>query len=256
MAWARSSKCLSGAVTLQVVKRGLRPTLHGANGYLGHANLRASPSTKNHKNMANTISCPACGAPHDVTNPGIVMSVCEYCGNAVVLDEGSAQDLGRQAILSEGFTRLYRGAVGTVFHKRFIAHGRARYSFGHGFWDEWFLEFDDGETAWMTEDNHELALQKAVENAMPDFASLVVGTRVDVADRTFHILEKGEASCIGVEGDLPRVVGVEQAFEYVDGSSADGLYALGVEYGDSTTRVFTGRWLHHDALQLDAETQL
>ena len=205
--------------------------------------------------MVNTISCPACGAPHDVTNPGIVMSVCEYCGNAVVLDEGNAQDLGQQAILSEGFTRLFRGAVGALFNRRFLTHGRARYSFGQGFWDEWFLEFEDGSTAWITEDNHELALQRPVDSHVPGFDSMSIGQRLVVADKSFQILEKGEAKCIGVEGDLPRLVGVDESFQYVDGSSPDGLYALGIEYGASDTRAFTGRWVRHDALHLDAEHQ-
>ena len=203
--------------------------------------------------MANSISCPACGAPHDVTNPGIVMSVCEYCGNAVVLDESDVQDLGKQAILSEGFTRLYRGAVGTLFGKRFLVHGRARYSFGHGFWDEWYVEFHDGDAAWVTEDNHELALQRSLDaDTVPDFDSLRVGMKLNLDGKPFQVLEKGEARCIGVEGDLPRLVGGEERFRYVDGSSPDGLHAVGIEYGATETRAFTGRWVRHDALELDA----
>ena len=68
-------------------------------------------------------------------------------------------------------------------------------------------------------------------------------------------MEKGEATCIGVEGDLPRLVGVDEPFQYIDGSTPDGLHALGLEYGASETRAFTGRWVRHDALQLDAEHQ-
>ena len=52
------------------------------------------------------FSCPACGAPHQVTNPGVSLSVCEYCGNAVAVDGDDIKDLGKRARLSEGFTRL------------------------------------------------------------------------------------------------------------------------------------------------------
>jgi hypothetical protein len=59
----------------------------------------------------------------------------------------------------EGFTRLFRGATGRLEKRPFVVMGRVRYSFGSGFWDEWFLEFGDGTIGWLTEDNHELALQ-------------------------------------------------------------------------------------------------
>ena len=108
------------------------------------------------------FTCPSCGAPHTIRNPGVVKAVCEYCGNAVIWDEQRIRDAGKQATLPEGFTRLYRGATGRLLGKRFEVLGRVRYGFGGGFWDEWFLTLADGRTGWLTEDNHELALQQPV----------------------------------------------------------------------------------------------
>ena len=33
------------------------------------------------------IKCPSCGAGHDISNPGVITIVCEYCGTAVYWDE-------------------------------------------------------------------------------------------------------------------------------------------------------------------------
>ena len=94
-----------------------------------------------------------------MNNPGIVTIVCEYCGNAVYWDADKVKDAGKQAILPEGFSRLYRGATGRLKSRSFFVTGRVRYSFGHGFWDEWFLEFSDGAIGWLTEDNQQIRQQ-------------------------------------------------------------------------------------------------
>jgi len=112
---------------------------------------------------ARSISCPSCGAAHDLVNPGIIMFSCEYCGTAVYWDEEQIKSAGTQAVLPEGFSRLYRGATGSLQQKRFVVMGRVRYSFGHGFWDEWYLDCADGKTRWLTEDNHEFSWQGRIE---------------------------------------------------------------------------------------------
>ncbi len=143
------------------------------------------------------IQCPSCGATHDVLNPGVVTVVCEYCGNAVYWDTEKIEDAGRQSILPEGFTRLYRGAAGRLAKRRFTVMGRVRYSFGKGFWDEWFLSFDDDTIGWLTEDNHELALQNrtALKQA-PALASLKPGRKFKAQGIDFVVQEVGQAECI------------------------------------------------------------
>jgi hypothetical protein len=202
--------------------------------------------------MAKKFSCPTCGAPHTVENPGVVMSVCEYCSNAVIWDEDAIRDAGKRATLPEGFTRLYRGATGRLFKKRFLVLGRVRYSFGRGFWDEWYVELQNGSTGWLTEDNHELALQQAVPdvNVRP-FDSYMLNTSFKVGDSEFVVQELGQARCLGLEGDLPRALEPDESYPYVDASSPDGRYTLGIEYDDERPSVFRGRWVKHASLKLD-----
>ncbi len=205
-----------------------------------------------------TINCPSCGAGHEIFNPGVITVVCEYCGNAVYWDKEKIEDAGKQAVLPEGFSRLYRGATGMMFNKRFVVLGRVRYSFGKGFWDEWFLEFSDGTTNWLSEDNHELALEIETSGmTVPDFSTLSPGYKMTVKSKkntiTYVIEEIGEAECLGVEGDLPRLLQSGERYAYADGSSPEGHYTIGIEYDEDPPTVFLGRWLKYASLKMDDE---
>ena len=202
------------------------------------------------------ISCPSCGAGHDLYNPGIVTIVCEYCGNAVYWDAEKVKDAGRQSILPEGFSRLFRGATGKLKNRRFFVMGRVRYSFGFGFWDEWFLEFDDGAIGWLSEDNHEFVLEnRTTSKNLPGFDKLEPGMRFTVKNISFVIEEIGEAECLGVEGDLPIEVQSGEKYRFADASSPDGQYSLGIEFDEDPPVVYTGRWLKYKDIQLDDEGQ-
>lgn len=202
------------------------------------------------------VTCPSCGATRALHNPGIVLFVCEYCGNSVYWDEDRLKDLGKQSILAEGFSRLYRGATGSLYDKRFVVLGRVRYSFGRGFWNEWFLEFQDGKTAWLSEDNHEFALEtEASWPETPLFQSFKPGKYIWIGDTQFVVEKVGRAKCIGIEGNLPKVIQTGEGYDYVDGSSPDGKETFGIEYDQDPPTVFVGRWVSHAALNLDDEGQ-
>jgi hypothetical protein len=200
------------------------------------------------------IQCPSCGATHEINNPGIITVVCEYCGNAVYWDEKKIKDAGKQSVLPEGFTRLYRGATGRLQNRSFTVMGRIRYSFGSGFWDEWFLEFADGTIGWLTEDNHELALQtRTAPKQIPPFESLHPRKKINVKKRVFVVQEEGQAECIGDERNLPIEAQTGEVYKFADASSQDGQFTLGIEYDQQPPTVFIGRWLTYTDMVLDDE---
>jgi len=200
--------------------------------------------------VSREIRCPNCGAPHVLHNPGLAMLVCEYCNQAVWWDEERVLAAGLRSVLPEGFTRLYRGASGSLKGSRFTVLGRVRYAFPSGFWDEWYVELPDGTGAWLTEDNHELCLEHAVDFDVPEFGTF---KRLKRMDLVFAVEEEGEAECIGVEGQLPFTMELGERYRYVDGSSMDGLHSLGIEYDGPRPSVFVGDWLAHEDVQLDDE---
>lgn len=199
-----------------------------------------------------TIACPSCGAGRTLHNPGLAMFVCEYCSSAVYWDDDAVRAAGGRALLSEGCSRLYRGALGSYHKKRFQVLGRVRYSFGDGFWDEWFLELDDGSDCWMTEDQHQLAVQRPIELTVSgSLEQYRVGGELRARDSVFVIQEVGQALCVGIEGALPKAIEVGETYSYVDATSLEGRYSLGIELDDDPPTVFLGRWLKHKELVLD-----
>jgi hypothetical protein len=199
--------------------------------------------------------CPNCGADLNVHNPGIMMVACEHCSNLVYFSEQQLDVAGRAAHLAEGFTRLYRGALGTLAGRRFRVLGRLRYAFARGFWDEWYIEFDAGEAAWITEDNHELSLEQEVQGTeVVPFEALTPGQSLPAGRPAEFIIEEvGEAECIGAEGQLPLAVQLGEKYRFADGSSPDGRRCLGLEYDKQPPTVFHGRWLDAAELRLDDE---
>lgn len=210
---------------------------------------------------ARNIPCPSCGAPKELLHPGIVMFTCEHCGTPVYWDEDAVRAGGKHSVLDEGFSRLYRGATGSYRRTRFRVLGRVRYLYGtggvaRGFWDEWFLRTEKGEDVWLTEDDHELSVQSevTVDDAM-EFGRYRLGSRVFHRDTEFLVEEVGVAECFGTEGELPEVWEVGETYPFVDLSSPDGRYTLGLEFdneGDPPT-AFLGHWLEHADLKMDDE---
>lgn len=200
-----------------------------------------------------TVNCPSCGAAHDVHNPGIMMFMCAYCGTAVYWDQERLEAAGKQSVLPDGFSRLFTGAAGSYRQKRFVVMGRARYAFERGFWDEWYLEFADGTMKWLTEDNHEFSIQMPHETPVAAFEDYRPGSTLVAREISFVVQETGHAECIGIEGDLPKVVTAGETYPYVDASSLDGRYLLSIEYDEDTPSVFLGRWLKYGEISLDDE---
>lgn len=214
-------------------------------------------------------ACPGCGAPLEQRNPGMLVMACGYCGNVLRWDGPEAdaviRNAGRQAILPEGFTRLYRGATGRLGNVRFKVLGRIRYGYSAGFWDEWYLEREaphpsergegeQGKGLWLTEDDHELILEEPYKGPPPGaFRTFAPSQQFSLGGMAWYVEEVGQARFLGMEGQLPRSADTGDSYPFVDASSLDGRYSLGIEYDGDPPTVFMGRFLKWASLTLDDE---
>lgn len=204
--------------------------------------------------MSPSVRCPMCGADLPIRSPATVLVVCAYCSSVAYVQADVATSAGVASSLVEGFTRLYRGAVGVLGGERFEVVGRARFAHLRGFWDEWFVAVLPNRTAWVTEDDHELAVQTPASAHDFGFAtSLRPGQRFDFQGRTFEVDEVGEAECVGIEGELPVGLRPGARFRYVDATTLDGGAALGIELDGERSGVYLGRFLEHEDVRLDDE---
>lgn len=197
--------------------------------------------------MEREFDCPSCGAANVVTNPGILMKVCNYCKTAIYWDEESALRAGSKSMDLPESTRFKVGATGKLKGKPFRVLGRLSYAHEKGTWDEWFVEMRDGQILWLSEDEGELFLEKSftLTEQVPPHADLKPGMEIALGSKVGVVEEIGQAQCVGGEGEIPFQVEIGEIYPYADGAAPDGSFSFGLEYdaGTGAPRAFIGQIL-------------
>jgi hypothetical protein len=181
-----------------------------------------------------------------VKNPGITSLSCSYCASYIYWDEQAIHDSGVKAVLDPPSSRMRVGEPARLLGRDVMVLGRVRYSYGGGIWDEWFLETADQRIEWVTEDEKEITHETPVDvgSGLPPFSSLTPGRTATLAGRAFRVEEAGQATCLGVEGQVPFKVVPHETYGFADLVSDDGSVAIGIEYDEEERpTVFRGKFL-------------
>lgn len=197
--------------------------------------------------------CPSCGAEIEADRRFAKLVVCRYCESAVLLDEKAARVAGKMAVLAQTPSPFYVGGSGRLMDRRFDILGRVRYGYERGYWDEWYLAFDDGSTVWIGEDENNFMLESCDEDeqAPLEYADAYPGQSVQLGATIFHLDEKGIAICEGGEGQLPFPIVSGERVPFLDLSLSDRFATIEYDIADTTARVFRGRRLDLAEVQMD-----
>lgn len=201
------------------------------------------------------MNCPSCGAELEVDDRFAHLVVCESCDSSVVVDARALRVAGKMATLTPPSGRLYLGASGSLGKRQFRVVGRVRYGYGSGYWDEWFLSLDDGTVSWISEDEDDLVLESCTQHPAPPFSydSLAPGEKISLGGAMFSVTEKDVATCEGGAGQLPFMVVPGEQVPFVD-LTGDELTGT-IEFDDDGVKVFVGKAIRPDSLQLDRTRQ-
>src|SRR5688572_26054085 len=101
---------------------------------------------------ATTLSCPSCGGRVQLSHRFVKMVVCGYCGSTLAVENDRLDPTGRTAALVDYPTRFAVGKSGRLRGRPFQVLGRVRFEDEDGYWDEWYLQFEDGTVAWLEEE--------------------------------------------------------------------------------------------------------
>jgi hypothetical protein len=200
---------------------------------------------------ATPMSCPSCGAPAQLTSRFVKMVVCDYCHNTLVVENDRLDPTGKTAALVDYPTRFRVGQTGRLRGKPFRVLGRVRYETDDSYWDEWYLQFDDGSVAWLEEEEGEYTLSRpeTLTSAVPDFEAVRVGSTVTVNGQPFFVTERCRARVAGAEGQLLYRARVNQPVRFLDGNVGGRVAAI--EYGDDEIEYTTGEIIDRDQIVLD-----
>lgn len=176
--------------------------------------------------------CPGCGAPVEFRSAQSTHAVCGYCQSTVVRDGDSLSRLGKMAEVFNDFSPLQLMASGTFDGRGFTLVGRLQYQYDKGSWTEWHALFNDGGTAFLSEDNGAYVFSRpaTLRREAPEPAQFRVGATTAIQGKAFSVASNQQVSLLSAQGELPHLPALGAPFAMVELRSTDGE-VLSLDYG-------------------------
>ncbi len=192
-------------------------------------------------------NCPSCAAPLEFKSGSTIVLVCPFCRSAVARTDRNLEDLGKVAEIAESESPLKIGLKGTFKNNRFELTGRAqnRHEAG-GFWDEWYATFANGWVGWLAEAQGKfyLTFYQPLPSGtdVPAFESLQIGQTLAVIPNKspLQVVEKGTATAIAADGEIPYKLTPNERSDYADLSGRDNAFGT-IDYSQNPPWVFVGQ---------------
>lgn len=190
-----------------------------------------------------TFSCPNCGAELRARLRSTKLVACDYCDSNVFLEDDVVRLAGKQGVMAEYPSLLQLHQSFSYRGWDFMPIGMARFDYGQGFWDEWWVMGGDGEGRWLSVDEGDFALEEPVDiEKTPSAFELVPGRAIRIDGHDVYVTEKGKATCIGIKGELPEALSAGDTYTYFHLSGTGGLlYTLEIDRGRAA--IHRGRWI-------------
>ncbi len=182
--------------------------------------------------------------------------ICPFCRSAVARTDRGLNDLGKVAEIADSQSPLKLGLNGDFKGHKFELTGRSqiRHELG-GFWDEWYATFSNGWVGWLSEAQGKFYMtffQPMPEGGrVPDFYNLQLGQPVqEIPSKTpLMVTEKGTATSIAADGEIPYRLTPNERSEYADLSGAGNVFAT-IDYSENPPWVFVGQQVTLDEIGL------
>ena len=167
---------------------------------------------------AYRAACPNCGAPVDFASAASASAVCSFCRSTLVRDGDALRRIGLSAELFDDHSPLQLGAQGTRQGMGFTLVGRLQYGYDGGTWNEWHALFDNGRSAWLSEDNgaYVIAFDGPLPSDAPTMDGLRAGQRVLADGRAWDVASVTNAKLIAAQGELPAAPKLDGEFTVID----------------------------------------
>lgn len=200
------------------------------------------------------INCGSCGAPLEIKSAFTKSMVCPYCDTSNLIEDQGVNPAGKVAKLSEAPSIFSVGRTGTMKGRDFKVLGRLRYNYDEGFWDEWFLEFDDGQCGWVCEEEGEMSLYfKDLLTSPIDIDNIRVGQIVPVEDKKVFITEITDCTIAGGEGELHYQVVPGKEVTHYEGNAGGELVSIEVWPGE--IEIHRGEPISYSDVEMEKEEE-
>lgn len=211
------------------------------------------------ENTFFTALCPSCGAPVSLHTSAATFAVCGYCQSGLAVEGQSLKTMGKVSEVLEDYSPIQLGSSGQYQGKSFTVVGRIQLRYPGGFWNEWYLSFQDGYNGWLSDASGQYAVlaEKPLPKP-PAYEALAPGQEIQLLGETFTVVDIREAKCTGGEGELPFAFEQGWAAPVVDLLSGSRMLTL--DYSDDEPLLYEGvphtlQSLNMQLLRSEAEIQ-
>jgi uncharacterized Zn finger protein (UPF0148 family) len=196
------------------------------------------------------VSCPSCGAEVTFRSTASVMAVCEYCHSTLLKDAESVKDIGKMSQVLEDYSPIQINSSGEYHSRHFTMVGRIQLRYDDGFWNEWYVLFDDGSGGWLSDASGQyvFTLAQGAPSSIPQFEQLKPGVGITMKGNRFVASDVRTARCVAGQGELPFKVGTGWEAKVADFRSGNGFLTL--DYSDGPTpQLYLGQSVDLTALR-------
>ena len=191
-------------------------------------------------------NCPQCGDALEIYFKYSKLIKCRSCGSSIFLEDETVKRIGESSVLSSEPSLIQLHQLFTYKKKTYLPLGKIRYSYGRGFWEEWFLKDKNNKEYWLSIDEGDFVLQEKMQPSLPFKTSHQF--KVGNTYNTYLVTEKGQGRCVGFEGELPEEIYFGKVHVYIHLSQGLGNLVT-VEFTDTLTETFKGKWI--DPLKIE-----
>ena len=191
--------------------------------------------------IEKSINCPQCGDTLALYFKHTKLVQCHSCKSNIFLENDATRLAGDSSVLAPEISILTLNTPFLYAQKSYLPLGKIRYSYGRGFWEEWWLKDTQNNEFWMSVDEGDLVLEEKIksEYTSDSFNALRVG---DTIAENWVVTEVGTATCEGFEGSLPKKVKVGSTHKYAHLSGANAALQT-LEFSDDRVEVYLGKWI-------------
>jgi len=177
--------------------------------------------------------------------------VCGFCQSTVVRQGDVLSRLGKMAEVFDDHSPLQLFATGQYNKRNFTLIGRLQYKTAEGSWAEWNVIFDDGQTAWLAEDNgaYVFTQPNTQQRNMPPADRYVVGKQIGINGKPFSVASNATATLVSAQGELPKLPPLGEPFAVVELRSASGE-VVSIDYTGTPPTVSQGTSVQLEDLAL------
>lgn len=173
-------------------------------------------------------ACSFCGAPVEFRSAASPMAVCTFCKSTLVREDDALRRIGQSAELFDDHSPLALGTRGRYQGEPFLLVGRVQMASGPvgssgdavdaARWSEWHALFDNGQSAWLSEDNgaYVMSLAQPALHALPDLSQWAPGQSVIVEQQPWVVGSVVMARVLAAQGELAFMPDFQNAFRLIE----------------------------------------